>query len=84
MRKLTTILAAAALLAGSPAFAGEITGNGKPAQGAAHAASECSYSGLNDTPWDLMGFVQTFHSFWNLVGFIFPGDPFHPGQACRG
>jgi hypothetical protein len=84
MKSLTIVLASALIVAGTPAFAGEITGNGKPAQGATHAASECAYSGRNDTPWDLMGFVQNFHTFWNIVGFIFPGDPLHPGQACRG
>jgi len=84
MKKVTILLASVALVAGSPAFAGEITGNGQVAQGAAHAASECAYSGRNDTPWDLMGWVQNFHTFWNIVGFIFPGSPLHPGQACRG
>ena len=33
---------------GSAAFAGEITGNGKPTQGPAHANSICVFSGLND------------------------------------
>ncbi len=84
MKKLVIILASAALLVGSPAFGGEVTGNGGTAQGASHASSECAYSGRNDTPWDLMGFVQNFHTFWNIFGFIFPGDSFHPGQACRG
>ena len=55
MKKLTVLLASAILVTGSPAFAGEVTGNGKTAQGAAHASSECAYSGLNDSPWDLMG-----------------------------
>lgn len=84
MKKLTVLLASAILVTGSPAFAGEVTGNGKTAQGAAHASSECAYSGINDSPWDLMGFVQTFHTFWNIFGFIAPGSPFHPGQSCRG
>lgn len=84
MKKLTILLATVALVAGAPAFAGEITGNGKPAPGAANASSECAYSGRNDSPWDPLGWVQTFHSFWNLFGFIFPGDPLHPGEACRG
>jgi len=84
MKKSLVLLASAALLASSPAFGGEITGNGKAAQGAANASSECAYSGRNDTPWDPMGWVQTFHTFWNLVGFIFPGADLHPGQACRG
>jgi hypothetical protein len=39
-----------ALLAGgvSAAQAGEITGNGKPTQGPAHANSICTFSGLED------------------------------------
>jgi hypothetical protein len=32
----------------SAAFAGEITGNGKPTKGPAHAASICVFSGLED------------------------------------
>jgi hypothetical protein len=32
----------------SAAFAGEITGNGKPTQGPAHANSICTFSGLED------------------------------------
>jgi hypothetical protein len=37
-------------LAASPAFAGELTGNGKPTQGTAHANSICVFSGQNDDP----------------------------------
>ena len=35
---------------GTAAFAGEITGNGKPTQGPAHANSICVFSGQNDDP----------------------------------
>ena len=38
----------AALALASPASAGEITGNGKPTQGPAHANSICTFSGLED------------------------------------
>jgi hypothetical protein len=52
MRKLLTatavVVASAALAA--PAFAGEITGNGKPTQGPTHANSICVFSGQNDDP----------------------------------
>ena len=34
----------------SAAFAGEITGNGKPTAGPAHANSICVFSGKNDDP----------------------------------
>ena len=37
-------------LSAGPAFAGEITGNGKPTQGPAHANSICVFSGQNDDP----------------------------------
>src|ERR1700675_1718606 len=33
-----------------PPFAGEVTGNGKPTQGPAHANSICVFSGQNDDP----------------------------------
>src|SRR5262245_40881586 len=40
---------AALVIAGSgSAYAGEITGNGKPTQGPAHANSICVFSGLED------------------------------------
>jgi hypothetical protein len=37
-------------LSAAPAFAGEVTGNGKPTQGPAHANSICVFSGQNDDP----------------------------------
>jgi hypothetical protein len=45
-----TVFATAILLGGaaSTASAGEITGNGKPTQGPAHANSICTFSGLED------------------------------------
>ena len=46
---VTTAAAGAALiLSTGPAMAGEITGNGKPTQGPAHANSICAFSGLED------------------------------------
>ena len=55
LRMKTFIVAAAcaALLAvasAGAAFAGEITGNGKPTAGPAHANSICVFSGQNDDP----------------------------------
>jgi len=35
-------------LSAGPAFAGEVTGNGKLSQGAINANSPCAFSGLND------------------------------------
>jgi hypothetical protein len=46
-------LAATTAMAGSSAaaaYAGEITGNGKPTQGPTHANSICVFSGQNDDP----------------------------------
>jgi len=52
LRKATfaTAVCTMALVGGaaSAAFAGEVTGNGKPTQGPAHANSPCAFSGLDD------------------------------------
>jgi hypothetical protein len=53
---LVVVLIAAVVGAGS-AFAGEITGNGKPTSAPENANSECSFSGLDDPDAD--GFVRT-------------------------
>jgi hypothetical protein len=53
---LVVVLVAAAVGASS-AFAGEITGNGKPTAAPENANSECSFSGLDDPDDD--GFVHT-------------------------
>jgi hypothetical protein len=53
LRKAIVTAACAIALVGtsaSAAFAGEITGNGKPTQGTAHANSICVFSGQNDDP----------------------------------
>ena len=56
MGRTKSVLAAAfcaiavAALAAGPALAGEVTGNGKPTQGPAHANSICVFSGQNDHP----------------------------------
>ncbi len=53
MRKWLTaaaIVVAGTAIGAAPAFAGEITGNGKPTQGPAHANSICVFSGQNDDP----------------------------------
>ena len=46
---VTCVLAIMAVTASS-ALAGEITGNGKPTAGPAHANSICVFSGQNDDP----------------------------------
>jgi hypothetical protein len=53
MGKLFAIVSAVTVFAGlsaGAAFAGEITGNGKPTGGPAHANSICTFSGQNDDP----------------------------------
>jgi hypothetical protein len=70
------------------AFAGEITGNGKPTAGPTHANSICVYSGKNDNPdRPLTGFdpggVSQSYGQENRLGLIDPHD-FNPGDACRG
>ena len=73
----------AAFGAGS-AFAGEITGNGKPTAAPDNANSECSFSGLDDPDND--GFVHTQNwgqlspearAFLASIGVT-------PGTACNG
>lgn len=80
---------ALALTVTSPAFAGEITGNGEDI--AIHANSLCVYSGINDTPdglWlpigpggalvqvDPGGPVQSYGYFMAQMDFIpSPSDP---------
>lgn len=59
-RRSILVLAVAMVAAAfgtSSAFAGEITGNGKPTAAPNNANSECSFSGLDDPDAD--GFVHT-------------------------
>jgi hypothetical protein len=79
-------LAFSGLTAGG-AFAGEVTGNGKPTAGPAHANSICVFSGQNDNPAGSPedGPGGRTQSFGQDVrnGFINPRE-FNPGDACRG
>jgi hypothetical protein len=52
MRKTAALICALVFggLTASAALAGEITGNGKPTAGPAHANSICVFSGKNDDP----------------------------------
>ncbi|HEX7212018.1 MAG TPA: hypothetical protein VF241_13925 [Propionibacteriaceae bacterium] len=93
-----TVFATAILLGGaaSTASAGEITGNGKPTQGPAHANSICVFSGQNDDPTAPIisadpipeapnGPGGRTQSYGQDVrhGLIDPHQ-FNPGDACRG
>lgn len=75
------------------AFAGEVTGNGKPTAGPAHANSICVFSGRNDDPsaplsLDLSvapnGPGGVSQSFGQDVKLGLDPRQFNPGDACRG
>jgi hypothetical protein len=89
-----TACVAAALFAASPVTSGEVNGRGEPIPATDNAASECSFSGLNDNPVnppprDFPGRVQSFGSFLKflagVLGFrINPLDaPSYPGEGCN-
>jgi hypothetical protein len=80
-------------LGGSVAFAGEVTGNGKPTAGPEHANSICVFSGQNDDPDAPLsldfavapdgpgGIAQSYGQ--NVTLGLAP-QVFNPGDACRG
>ena len=90
--------AASVLLATGPAFAGEITGNGKPTQGPAHANSICVFSGLEDgdgagfpgpggAPPQNWGHVRQFltsDAGGNLTPAQIKASGSQPGDSCNG
>jgi hypothetical protein len=87
---LVSTMAIAGSSAGA-AFAGEVTGNGKPTAGPTHANSICVFSGKNDDPGAPLdgsgpngpgGPSQSYGQELRL-GLIDP-HVFNPGDACRG
>jgi hypothetical protein len=71
------------------AFAGEITGNGKPTAGVPNANSICVFSGKNDDPTGINpeengppGVSQSYGQE-NKLGLVDP-HVLNPGDACRG
>ena len=80
-------VAAIACVSASAAFAGEVTGNGKPTAGPANANSICVFSGKNDnpagSPEDGPGGVSQSYGQEVRLGLISPHE-FNPGDACRG
>ena len=95
LRKATiaTAVCAIALVGASAnaAFAGEITGSGKPTHGPANANSICVFSGHNDDPGAPLdgsgpngpgGHSQSYGQDVRL-GLQDP-HVFNPGAACRG
>ena len=87
---LASGLCAVAILAASAqsASAGEVTGNGKPTAGPAHANSICVFSGKNDAPdnplniFDAGGVSQSYGQLVRLH-VVSPHDT-TPGDSCRG
>jgi hypothetical protein len=86
------VFAVAVTAAGTgTAFAGEITGNGKPTAGPAHANSICVFSGKNDDPTAPLdgtgpngpGGVSQSYGQENKLGLQDPHQ-FNPGDACQG
>ena len=88
---LAAVFCAAAIAGASAcaAFAGEITGNGKPTAGPTHANSICVFSGHNDDPTAPLdgsgpngpgGKSQSFGQDVKL-GLADP-HRFNPGDAC--
>jgi hypothetical protein len=73
------------------AFAGEVTGSGKPTGGPTHANSICVFSGLNDDPGAPLdgsgpngpGGVSQSYGQDVKLGLQDPKS-FTPGDACRG
>src|SRR6476659_8676494 len=97
MRLRTILIPAAGVVAAialaTPAPAGEITGNGKPTQGPAHANSICVFSGQNDDPTAPRSLDLTIapngpggksQSFGQDVKIGLDPHVFNPGAACRG
>ena len=96
MRIRTFFVAALAVVviggaSASAAFAGEITGNGKPTAGPTHANSICVFSGKNDDPTaplslDLSvapnGPGGVSQSYGQDVKLGLDPHVFNPGDAC--
>jgi hypothetical protein len=94
MKSFITAAACAALLAAASAgaaFAGEITGNGKPTAGPAHANSICVFSGQNDDPTAPLSLDMSIapngpgghsQSYGQDVKLGLSPHVFNPGDAC--
>jgi hypothetical protein len=67
----------------SAAFAGEVTGSGKATAGPKNAASECSFSGLNDNPNQAAPFGGQAQSYGRLVAQGYKDAFPSPGVACN-
>ena len=87
-KKSLLVLAICAAFAGTSvnvAFAGEITGNGKPTGAPEHARSICAFSGQNDEFVEGDENAPRTQSYGQLVssGVIQNPSMFNPGDACN-
>lgn len=79
-------VAVAAVGAGS-AFAGEVTGNGKPTAAPTHANSICAFSGQNDgnpPPGRTAEHVQSWGQIPKAGRDAIRAEGGNPGRACNG
>jgi hypothetical protein len=91
-KSMLVAVVSAVIIAGpgaGAAFAGEITGEGKPTAGVPNANSICVFSGKNDDPTGINpeengppGVSQSYGQE-NKLGIVDPHE-FNPGDACRG
>ena len=88
---VATCVAAFMSVGTSVAFAGEITGSGKPTAGPAHANSICVFSGKNDDPTAPLSLDRTIapngpggvsQSYGQDVKLGLSPHVFNPGDAC--
>jgi hypothetical protein len=83
---LFALVLAVGASAGS-AFAGEVTGNGKPTAAPQHANSICAFSGRNDgepPPGRTAPHVQNWGQIPKETRDFLTTIGFHPGDACNG
>jgi hypothetical protein len=88
---VTAVCTVAFIGTSASAFAGEVTGSGKPTGGPTHANSICVFSGLNDDPNAPLdgsgpngpGGVSQSYGQNVKLGLNDPHS-FNPGDACRG
>ncbi len=85
---LVAALCAVALAVGAgSAFAGEVTGKGKPTAAPDNAHSICAFSGRNDgepPPGRTAEHVQNWGQIPKEVRDVMATEGFHPGDACNG
>ena len=86
----TAAIGATLVLGAGPAFAGEVTGTGKPTQGPAHAKSICAFSGLEDggedptAPSGPGAPPQNWGHIPRQVRPMLIAEGAHPGDSCNG